>query len=125
MGSTTMERRYMVNRKYFWKIAAFVVVVLLLLNPETIPLALFIDAVGIETLLLLLQIQLLGVGAVVFHQLLKPIAVFIAGFASEPMIMPTTKSLKECPWSLGSLLPTAATMMNLLVVGVMVFMLCG
>lgn len=46
-------------RQNAWKFLTTAVVLVFALNPEMIPFALFVDAVGIEVLLLLLELQLL------------------------------------------------------------------
>jgi len=48
--------------KLFIKCLTVLIVLVLALNPETFPLALFIDAAGIEIVLLLFQLQIIAMG---------------------------------------------------------------
>lgn len=49
-----------------WKFATIFVVLLVLLNPELIELALFIDAIGLESFLMLLEMQILAMISALF-----------------------------------------------------------
>ena len=56
-----------------WKYATMVVVLLVMLNPEMIQFALFVDAVGLEMLLMLLEVQVLTVMAMLFNGQIKAV----------------------------------------------------
>jgi len=53
------------------KYATVFVVFILILNPETFHLALFIDAAGLEILLLLFQIHIIAIGTEIYKRILK------------------------------------------------------
>ncbi|MCU7853741.1 MAG: hypothetical protein KZQ80_16170 [Candidatus Thiodiazotropha sp. (ex Monitilora ramsayi)] len=60
-----------------WKYATVVVVVLIILNPELVELALFIDAVGLEIFLMLLEIQVVMLVSMFFDKVIRPILSFL------------------------------------------------
>lgn len=76
------------------------VVILLLLNPETIGHALFIDAVGLDLFLLLLELQLLALGTSLLHQ---------------TMILARRMPATLAAWLQGPCTPGPATLMHALV----------
>ncbi|MBT3203357.1 MAG: hypothetical protein HOM14_06035 [Gammaproteobacteria bacterium] len=57
----------------YWKLATFVVVISLILNPELVSLGLFIDALGLDIFLLLLEVQAIAIAGFTFQTYLKPI----------------------------------------------------
>jgi len=50
---------------------------LFILNPETYQFALFIDAVGLEILLLLIEIQIVVIATDIYNQTIKPLALLL------------------------------------------------
>ena len=56
-----------------WQLAAVVMVLLFILNPELAPLGLFIDAVGLELFLMMLEVQLLAILATFFGSWFRPL----------------------------------------------------
>ncbi|MCU7797604.1 MAG: hypothetical protein KZQ73_07585 [Candidatus Thiodiazotropha sp. (ex Semelilucina semeliformis)] len=58
-----------------WKYATTIVVVLIILNPEMLELALFIDAVGLEIFLMLLEIQVVLLVSMLFNTRIRPIII--------------------------------------------------
>ncbi|WP_019028308.1 hypothetical protein [Colwellia piezophila] len=82
-------------RKSSWKIAGFLLVTFLLLKPELIPLALFIDGIGLELFVLLLEVQALAVFGYYFHNWFKPVAKPIYKFIQkfDPHFFVPTKSV--------------------------------
>jgi hypothetical protein len=58
-----------------WKYATAFVVVLIILNPELAELALFIDAIGLELFLMLLEVQVVAIAGAIFHTRVKPITI--------------------------------------------------
>ena len=98
-----------------WKIATAFVVLFFILNPEMAELALFINTIGLELFIMLLEAQLL---------------VFFAGFYSKNiqqnlsslknLCIDTCKpyfltNIKNSPSTILAVIPSAATLMNLLV----------
>lgn len=64
---------FMNIKKWMWEIATISVVCVLLLNPELVSLALFVDAVGLDIFLLLIEVQIVAVSGYYFHTWFKPI----------------------------------------------------
>lgn len=98
----------------FWKWLAAVAVLFLLLNPETIQLAVFIDAIGIEMLFWLLEVQILALGIAAYSQYLAPLLHWFKR-CLFPVFTPNYPSLREYPGSLALILPGAASLMHGLV----------
>jgi len=101
------------------KLMTAVIVIVLLLNPETMQMALFIDAVGLDILFLLFEVQLLAIGIAVYHRTLKP---FIGFFAQ---LLPWRRLLSACypikahaKACIVMSLPSETTLMHALVIGV-------
>ncbi|MEW6997384.1 hypothetical protein AADZ86_06750 [Colwelliaceae bacterium BS250] len=65
-------------KKSFWKISTLLVVVFFLLKPEFIMLGLFIDGIGLELFLLLLEVQFVAIALQYFKPVLQSIYRFIA-----------------------------------------------
>ena len=57
-----------------WKYATAFVVVLIILNPEMAELALFIDAIGLELFLMLLEVQVIALAGALLHIRIKSIS---------------------------------------------------
>lgn len=55
-----------------WKFLTFIVFALLILNPETVGLALLIDSIGLEIFVLMVELQIVALFGVVFHNKIKP-----------------------------------------------------
>jgi len=55
-----------------WKYATAIVVIFILLNPETTHFALFLDAVCLDVFIMLLEVQILAVIGAVFSNYIKP-----------------------------------------------------
>jgi len=60
-----------------WKFATFVAVVAILLNPELMELAFFIDAIGLELFLILLELQVLALLSVFYNSRIRPLLKWI------------------------------------------------
>ena len=98
-----------------WKYLTAFVVVLIILNPETVQLAFFIDAIGLEMFLMLLEIQVLALLGMFFNTKIKPIFSYIIGLYSRHFLTASWKDIKEKPENLMLAVPTPATLMYLLV----------
>jgi len=61
----------MIDRKQLWKWATFAAVIVIAANPEMIGMALFIDAVGLELFILLLQVQLIAYLGMIFPKAVR------------------------------------------------------
>jgi len=98
----------------FYKILGVLVVIFLLLNPETIPLALFIDAIGIDLFMLLIGSQILSFGSANFRNLMRTSASFIQGFASHTWLRPQRHTVAQNPAALLFAIPSGAALVQLL-----------
>ena len=85
-----------------WKFATAVVVILIILNPEMIELALFIDAIGLEMFFMLLEVQTL---------------MLLNSFINFKKINNSLKQIKYffLPANIILIMPSAATLMIMLV----------
>lgn len=81
--------------KSSWKIVSFLLVIFLLAKPEFMTLALFIDGIGLELFVLLLEVQAVAVCGYYFQNFFKPIAKPIYKFAQrfDPYFFIPTKSV--------------------------------
>ena len=61
----------MIDRKQLWKWATFAVVIVIAVNPEMIGMALFIDALGLDLFILLLQVQLVAYLGMIFPKAVR------------------------------------------------------
>lgn len=87
--------------KYF-KTATKVIVLLLLLRPDTIVLALFIDSIGLELLILLLSMQFNAIGAYIGSFCIPTIAKLETKLFNNDKFYfrPSLSSIKKSPFLL-------------------------
>ncbi len=97
-----------------WKYATVFVVVLLILNPEMVYLALFIDAIGLEMFFMLLKAQVI-VALGLYYARLKSLY-------RCSILKVLWQKCREEPQELLLLAPSQATLMSMLVIFVMVDM---
>lgn len=107
------------TRKY---VTAFVVL-LLVLNPETAQLAFFIDAVGLEMILLLFEIQLLAIGIFLYGRTIKPLLTWV-GITLHPLWQ-TGSNIKRNPKTLVLMVPSQAAVMHMLVLSAGIAVACN
>jgi hypothetical protein len=98
-----------------WKYATAFVVVLMVLNPEIADLALFIDAIGLEMFLMLLEIQLATVLSILFRNKLKPAIAVVRRVFTRCFPRCLWRSLLQYPQCLLMEVPGQATLMHVLV----------
>ncbi|WP_223294738.1 hypothetical protein [Shewanella loihica] len=60
-------------KKWMWKLFTLVFIGFLLVNSELVGLAMFIDAIGLDLFLMLLEVQLIAVFGFYFNSWFKPI----------------------------------------------------
>lgn len=89
---------------------------LLILNPEMIQLALFIDAVGLDVFLMLIEVQFLAFLGLFFNTKIKPLFLYIKNFYSQHALIFSWKNIKAHPKNLMFSVPSPATLMNTLVI---------
>lgn len=98
-----------------WKYATALVVVLILLNPEMTQLAVFIDAVGLELFLMLIEIQVMAIIGVLLNNKIKPAFYLAKNFIGNHQFVTLWKNIKEEPGRLIYVAPSQATLMHALV----------
>ena len=99
-----------------WKYATALVVLLLLLNPEAIGMAFFIDAVGLEVFLLLLEMQLLLILGSLFTNRLKPLFDYSKKACLALLPLASFKVVSSDPGKLLLIVPGPSMLMNIFVV---------
>jgi len=99
----------------FWKYLTVFFVVLVMLNPEMIQLAFFIDAIGLEMFLMLIEVQLLSVLTMLFNTKIKPVYTYFMKLYALYFMENSEKSLKEIPTSLIISISAPAVLMQMLV----------
>lgn len=100
------------------------IVVVLLLNIETVELALFLNTMGIDVVLLLIEVQLAALLVASYHCTIKPVANFFLGFSAHPFILPTGSTIKNYPGAIAFMVPPGAIIMFLLFGGGIVWLIC-
>ena len=60
-----------------WKYATTFVVVLIILNPEMMELALFIDVIGLEMFFMLLEVQVIAIAGAFLQTRIKPLFILV------------------------------------------------
>ena len=98
-----------------WKYATAITVVLIILNPEMVNLALFIDAVGLEMFLMLLEVQVLAILGAFLTTKIKPILAYIKNFQVYHFLGFSWRKIRKEPESLMFVAPSQATLMHFLV----------
>ena len=101
--------------RHFWKYATAVVVALSILNPEMVQLALFVDAVGLEVLLMLIEVQVLAVLGIFFSKNAKPVLAYLRIFCSRCIRIFTWHSIAQQPERFILVVPSQASLMHMLV----------
>jgi len=104
------------------KLIAFlsvVLITLLMLNPETVHIALLIDGVGLEVIFILMQLQLVAVYGYVLKKYIRPLLKIISGFRPYSFYIPHWSSILKQPSLVGFALPSVAAGMSLLVLSCM------
>ena len=90
-----------------------IIIAFFALNPETLELAFFINAVGFDVYLLLLEIQLLAMGGLFVQYAIRPILNFFLGFSMHSFIMPSWNEIKDSPKRLAHAFPPGMVLMSL------------
>lgn len=98
-----------------WKYLTTFVVLLIIFNPELVQLALFIDAIGLEMFLMLLEVQFLALLGMFYNTKIKPIFSYITNLYSKHFLTFSWKNIKEHPENLMLAIPSPAAFMNMLV----------
>jgi hypothetical protein len=98
-----------------WKYATAVVVGLIILNPELVELALFIDVIGLEVFLMLLEIQVAAILGVLFNTRIKSILAYIKRILSKQVQGISWKDILENPKCLLLVVPDETALMHTLV----------
>lgn len=102
------------KRKY-WAYITAIIVVFIAFNPEMMQLALFVDAVGLELFLLLLEVQLLVVAGAFFNKYVRPTLTCLVNAGWNYFLGVPWATVKEKPEVLFLVVPSQAALMQLLV----------
>lgn len=87
-------------KKTFWKYTTVLIVFILMLNPTLMPLGVFIDAIGLDMLLLVAELQFVAVYGYYFQTWCKPVLKPIYSFIQKVdpyFFLPTKVSIQKCP----------------------------
>ena len=85
------------TKNWIWKTATVLAVGLLLANPELWSLALFIDAVGLDLFVMLIQVQVVAVSGYYFQVWIKPLLMpFSSIFIGNSVIYLANKNPATC-----------------------------
>ena len=98
-----------------WKYATIFVVALVILNPEMIELALFIDAIGLEIFLMLFKVQIIAIFGALLNNKIKPSLTYLKHFIENHLFGIPWKMVKEDSKYLVYAAPSPATFMHILV----------
>ncbi|MES9940803.1 MAG: hypothetical protein ABW104_10490 [Candidatus Thiodiazotropha sp. 6PLUC2] len=107
-------------KKKAWKYATAAVFVLIIFNPEMIELALFIDAIGLEVFLMLLEVQVLAILGALLNSKVRPVTSTLKHFLEKSFRVDSLKRIKEDAESLFFSLPSEAALMHLLVISAVI-----
>ena len=102
-------------KESLWKYATAVVVVFMVFNPELVELALFVNAVGLETFLMLVEVQVLAFLGAILNSKIKPVFTYVKDLCRCYLLMFSYEKIKQQPNRLLLLVPSQATLMYLLV----------
>ena len=105
----------MSSKNKIWRYASIIFVSLLLINPELIELALFIDAIGLELFIIMLEVQLFSLLGVYFNGKINPVLKFIGISSAGNLYLRSRKKLKESLVDYGIAGQSPAILMCLLV----------
>jgi hypothetical protein len=103
-----------------WKYVTAFVVVLIILNPEMIELALFIDAVGLEIFLMLFEVQVLVIIGSLLNNKIKPAISRLKLILEKCLLTDSLRMFKEGTEYLTMPVPSEAALMHLLVVSAVI-----
>lgn len=101
------------NRSKLSVVFGAIIIAFFALNPEILELALFINAIGFDIYLLLLEIQLLAIGGLFIQYAIRPVCSFFPGFSMHSFIMPSWGEIKHDSKSLSHAFPPGTVLMSL------------
>jgi len=117
--NTIMKRKTNIKQ-----LLSVLIVVVLLLNIETVELALFINAIGVDVFILLIEAQLAALLMGGYRYTIKPVVGFFLGFSAHPFILPNWPAIKNYPGAIAFVFPPGAVIMFLLVCGAITWGIC-
>lgn len=102
-------------KKKLWGIASIIVVIILITNPETMELAIFIDAVGLEAYLILIELHLIAIFSAFTNTKIRPVFAYIKR-ALHKLFESDLRNTIISDWGkLMIITPGPAALMNILV----------
>lgn len=105
-------------KEKFWKYSTIIAVILISLNPEMLSFALMIDAVGLELILRLLEVQVVLIIAAYYGKTIKPILLRLIQDSLYYLSLFSKKTTSK-PNILLLAAPGPAALMNTVVIGVL------
>ena len=99
----------------YWRYATAIVVVLILLNPETVHFALFLDAVGLDLFLILTEVQIFAIMGTVLSYYIKPVKACLKLIILHNDQTFSGNNFRELPITLALVTPYQTTVMHVLV----------
>jgi len=105
-------------RNTIWKIATLLVVLFHVSNPELFELAVFIDTIGLELFLLLLEAQLFVFVSSLYANQIKKSVEYLKNIFTCKIYPDYWLTIKENPIDILYIMPSASTLMVLLVLSV-------
>jgi hypothetical protein len=111
-----MQKMKMKLKDKVWNYATVIVLLLVMLNPEMAELACFIDAVGLEIFLMLLEVQVVVIFSVFFNSKIKPAYIYVKNISLRFLPIISWNNIKEKPESIMLAVPSPAILMNFLVI---------
>jgi hypothetical protein len=103
-----------------WKYATAFVVVLIILNPELAEMALFIDAVGLEMFLFLVEVQVVAILGAFLNTRIRPVYIYIKNMFLGCHAIHLWKIIRSEPASLMLAVPSPAFFMHILVISILI-----
>lgn len=98
-----------------WRFATVVTVMLIILNPEMMALASFIDVVGLEMFLVLVEVQMLAIAGMLLNDRLRSALAYLERYLDARSLSSSFRSIRESPSRLFFAIPSQATLMHVLV----------
>ena len=112
-------------KRRFWKYATAIVVVLIVLNPETVHFALFLDAIGLDIFLLLLEVQIFAMVGIFVTENVKPMQAYLKRHYLQHVLTFSRNNFRENLRTLVFSVPSQAAVMHLLVFSAAIGMVFG
>jgi len=102
-----------------WRFITVLIVIFLILNPEMVEFSIFINAVGIDIFIMLLQIQFIVISGAFFDKKIRPLWYYCKNQFTNIYYSCSLKRIKNEPRILLLIIPSQASLMYVLVFSAM------